>query len=499
MVKRVVAILLVVSLLLSSCATTVIPRMPEDVRGTPLPERRNAYDTFALELGKSGIKQGWMTGANEIAQPQELKKLINPVPGAVSDYNAGRTAKTWSGILIWTGLAGAAFSLVVTSEINNLKDTATTTYRKNYTGPQVVGLISAGFAIGSLLVSSNAKKNYQKAVDSYNEALAATYDLAYPSGGQAVAAMLKEKKIETVVVAATPAASPATAKPAAPTLVSDVDTVRPATSPYAKNSIAVVIGNKDYRKGTNPVEFALRDAATMKDLFLKSFRLDPNDVWLYENAGFADLISVFGSPDNVRKSRIYRSAALRDDPPDLFVYYSGHGAPSTSGETRGKGYLIPVDADLMAIADTGYAIDDLIANVNTMRKNGIVKSAWIVFDACFSGQSGDGSQIVKNVSGLAIKPVAPEAVEAGTTLMFASSGEEFASWYPGKGHGLFTYFLLKGLEGAADSDKNRRISMPELDSYLRRQVPRFANGLNGQEQTPQVFYDKADGDMLVYN
>jgi hypothetical protein len=302
---------------------------------------------------------------------------------------------------------------------------------------------------------------------------------------QGIAALGKDGKAGSAAVAT---AAAARVKPVSPPVTTDVDIVKPGASPYAKNSIAVVIGNKDYRKGTVSVEFALRDAAKMKELFTKGFGIDANDVWLYENAGLADLISVFGTADNVRKSRVYRSAALRSDPPSLIVYYSGHGAPSTSGETKGKGYLLPVDTDLMSVVNTGYAIDDLVANISEMKKTGIIKDAMLIFDACFSGQVGDGSQIIQNVSGISIRPVMPAMAGNGTTLLFASSGDEFASWYPDKGYGLFTYFLLKGLEGAADSDNNARISMPELDSYLKRMVPRFANGLNGQEQTPQCFY-----------
>jgi hypothetical protein len=70
--------------------------------------------------------------------------------------------------------------------------------------------------------------------------------------------------------------------------------------------------------------------------------------------------------------------------------------------------------------------------------------------------------------------------------MFASSGEEFASWYPERAHGLFTFFLLEGLSGEADANGDRSIGIAEIDSYLRKWAPRFAKGLNAQEQPPQV-------------
>jgi len=54
-------------------------------------------------------------------------------------------------------------------------------------------------------------------------------------------------------------------------------------------------------------------------------------------------------------------------------------------------------------------------------------------------------------------------------------------------HGRFSYFLFKGLEGAADLNQDSKISAEELHSYLREQVTRFSAG----SQTPQVMGDKS--------
>ena len=240
----------------------------------------------------------------------------------------------------------------------------------------------------------------------------------------------------------------------------------------------------------------MNDASAFRATLWRSFGIDTNDLWYYENAGLADMISLFGGEGGVKSSRVYRAASLRDAPVDLIVYYSGHGAPSTSGETKGKGYLLPVDADILSIASTGYAIDLLLANIETMKSAGIVGRCWLAIDACFSGQSGDGSLLVKNVSGLAIVPAIPKDAPKDSIIMLASSGEEFASWYPEKKHGLFTYFLLKGLAGAADTNGDGSVSVPELSSYLQKWVPRFANGLNAQEQTPQVLESGEIGGFL---
>ena len=262
--------------------------------------------------------------------------------------------------------------------------------------------------------------------------------------------------------------------------------LRSGTSAFAANAIAIVIGNRNYRRGVDPVLFAQNDAAAFRKTLETDFGMAPKDIWYFPDASLADLIGLFGGDGDVRKSRLFRSASLRDSPPDLIVYYSGHGAPATSGQTRGEGYLVPIDADPAAIQNTGYGIDTLLGNIAAMKDSGVIARAWVAIDACFSGQEGDGSYLVKNVSGLTVVPTPPGAPPKGTVLMLAASGLEYASWYPERGHGLFTYFLIKGLNGGADFNGDGKVSVDEIARYLRLWVPRYANGLNAQDQMPQV-------------
>jgi uncharacterized caspase-like protein len=79
--------------------------------------------------------------------------------------------------------------------------------------------------------------------------------------------------------------------------------------------------------------------------------------------------------------------------------------------------------------------------------------------------------------------------------MTSSSGVQFSSWYPEKRHSLFTYYLLKGLGGDADKNKDNIITVGEIRTYLSDQVPYMAHRLTGNEQTPQITGN--DQDILV--
>ncbi len=60
------------------------------------------------------------------------------------------------------------------------------------------------------------------------------------------------------------------------------------------------------------------------------------------------------------------------------------------------------------------------------------------------------------------------------------------------GHGFFTYYLLDGLKGAADTDGDRSIDLDELSLYVKRQVREATDGT----QTP-VKKGDAEGQVIV--
>jgi len=71
-------------------------------------------------------------------------------------------------------------------------------------------------------------------------------------------------------------------------------------------------------------------------------------------------------------------------------------------------------------------------------------------------------------------------------LLGISSRQEAHQYGRGQ-HGLFTYYLLKGLAGEADEDENGVVHVGELFDYVRTQVPQTAKVEFGNEQTPSAF------------
>ncbi|OHX68210.1 hypothetical protein NH26_18575 [Flammeovirga pacifica] len=259
-------------------------------------------------------------------------------------------------------------------------------------------------------------------------------------------------------------------------LASDVDINIPTTRKINNDAIAVIIGNKNYRNSDVPeVSYAHNDAAIMKQYIMKTYGYREGNIIYIEDATQADFNAIFGIKGNP-KGKLYNY--VKPNASDVFIYYSGHGAPNVESQ---EGYFVPVDTDPSLIQFNGYAVSTLYENLEAIP----FKSITVVMDACFSGSS-DGGMLLKSISPVFIKTKNKVLTGDNSVIMTASASEQVASWYNEKKHGLFTYFYLKGLQGAADKNSNGQITIDELGNYIKENVQYMARRLNNREQTPQI-------------
>jgi hypothetical protein len=296
-------------------------------------------------------------------------------------------------------------------------------------------------------------------------------------------------KKPVAVVGDEPVRAAPTNAPANPVVDVDVNIPNGRPGKSASNTIAIVIGNKNYQGDIPQVDFAANDADVFQQYLIKVFGLAKENIIKKQDMTMGNLSALFGSEDDY-KGNLYRRLVIGKF--DVIIYYSGHGAPSVK---NGKGYLVPVDADVMNIDKTGYSIDTLFNNLRKMSADGLINRLWVVFDSCFSGESG-GGKLLNNISPVALKLENPVLTQDQSIAMFSSTGNEVSSWYKEKRHGLFTYFLLKGLGGDADVNGNKTITLKELRNYLYLKVPAWAENQTGQDQHPQVM-GKDDDTVIV--
>lgn len=232
------------------------------------------------------------------------------------------------------------------------------------------------------------------------------------------------------------------------------------------NDFALVIGVEKY-SDLPEAQFAERDAESVKNHLLALGYPSRNIIQLAGNKAVKSALEKYLEdwlPKNVKQES------------QVFFYFSGHGAPDTK---TGEAYLVPWDGDANFLERTAYPMKRLYEKLNALN----VKQVVVALDTCFSG-AGGRSVLAKGVRPLVTK------IDTGITgnqkmISFsASNANEISGTVEDQGHGAFTYYFLKGLNGAA-ADKNGSVTIKALYDYLVPNVQDTARRQN-RDQTPQL-------------
>ncbi len=255
----------------------------------------------------------------------------------------------------------------------------------------------------------------------------------------------------------------------------DVDSLPAAKTPQKKNAYAVVIGIEQYRD-LPKVDFAARDAATVKEYLVHAMGYPEENIILMTNdrATKSSLEARLETwlPNNVEEGS------------EVFVFYAGHGSPKPKGTDSYEAYLVPYDGDPSFLEDTAYPLQRLYQSLTKLQQKH-VKHVLVVLDSCFSG-AGGRSVIAKGTRFMALTVEDPLLAPPGVTVLAAASGAQVSTFYQEKRHGIFTYFFLKGLQGEADANHDGTVDIGEMFDYVMPNVKKTAMKLNNKEQTPQL-------------
>jgi hypothetical protein len=251
---------------------------------------------------------------------------------------------------------------------------------------------------------------------------------------------------------------------------SDVDELPALKIKSNKNAYAIVIGIENYRKNLPKADFAAHDAQIVSEYVRKVMGYPEENVITLINDGAlkSDMEKYF---DRWLSNNVEENGRV-------FIYYSGHGAPHIKSRDA---YLVAYYSDPTFIAETGYSIARLYESLGRLK----AKEITVVLDSCFSG-GGGRSVLAKGAKPLVITISTPN-INKNIAVMTASAGDQIGSAYEEQGHGLFTYFFLKGIRNENVVQKDGSLKMKALLNYIKPQVEQIARKKFNNEQTPQLF------------
>jgi uncharacterized caspase-like protein len=174
-------------------------------------------------------------------------------------------------------------------------------------------------------------------------------------------------------------------------------------------------------------------------------------------------------------------SAHKDD--TVLIFFAGHGAPET--DPRGlerdglAKYLIPADAEEDDLYSSALPMDELHTIFNRIEAERIVA----FLDACYSGAAGGRTFAARKTRAAGIDDQFLERLtrSKGRAIITASRPSEVSIELPELGHGIFTYYLVNGLKGAADLNGDGIISLQELYEYVEQQVSTKSRAVGGNQ------------------
>ncbi len=253
------------------------------------------------------------------------------------------------------------------------------------------------------------------------------------------------------------------------------------------NLHVLIIGIDNYKNPQYKLNYATADALAFKSEIEKGSK----DI-------FGTVNITYLSDANTSKSAINSTfgtltSTVRQN--DVFLmYYAGHGVMSV--ENKPQFYIAPYDVtqlygDNKMLQDKAVSAEELRMFSMSLK----AQKQLYIFDAC---QSGGMTEMLAARGAAEEKAIALLARSTGTYWFTASGSEQFATEFAQLGHGVYTYALLQGLQGQADSgSKDKQITVQELDVFIKNRVPELSEKHKGQAQYPKSYGGGDDFPVII--
>lgn len=239
---------------------------------------------------------------------------------------------------------------------------------------------------------------------------------------------------------------------------------------------ALVVGINQFRNPAFQLRYSVADATAVAQMLQK--RAAP----LFDKV----VVELLTTPETTTKEALlaalarYRGIAASD----VFVFYvASHGTVEDEDLVSREYFLIPSnvglasDEALRRDAISQNELKPVIASIPATKKV-------LLLDTCQSGALGDALAVTTR-GDRDQRAINILSGAVGSTVLSAATSQEQA--LEGMdGHGVFTWVVLRGLDGKADVQKNGCVSTLDLASFVGDQVPKVAVQIFRREQFPNL-------------
>ncbi len=246
------------------------------------------------------------------------------------------------------------------------------------------------------------------------------------------------------------------------------DKLNPLGKRVAKNrdALALIVGVTKYQETPAEAIYADNDAKMFVDFATEKLGVSDNriETLINDEAELTDMLHSI-------KNWLFRS--VKRERTDVYVFFAGHGLASDDGE---KMYLLPYDGSPQFLDRTAISSFELFNDIASANP----RSVTVFLDTCYSGTTRGPEMLI------ASRPIVIKAKEQAIpdnfTVFTAAAGDQTANPLLEAEHGMFSYFLMKGMEGDADANQDNQITAGELHTYVEENVIQQSSG----SQTPDL-------------
>jgi formylglycine-generating enzyme required for sulfatase activity len=236
----------------------------------------------------------------------------------------------------------------------------------------------------------------------------------------------------------------------------------------------VAAGNYD-KKELNSLRFSCDDVITFRDALVQAGFKNENIVLMHD--GEPRLPARYLPEANKIREELRLLLALVEKDDSLIVALAGHGV-QFEGEKRS--YFCPADAKL-ADRDTLIALDEIYQQLDECQAT----RKLLLVDACRNDPQSELSRSRPTVKLESVTRPQEESVPQGIVALFSCREGQRSFEHPDLKHGLFFHSILEGWRGAADTDRNGKLTLDELASFSKLQTQNLARQEFRASQIPQ--------------